>query len=105
MKSYRVNIPASINALIWDQVLYIARDSLDNAIAWEQRLRREISRIGAMPTSFAVDEDASARIGRKVRKMVFERTYLVFCTVSEQNQSVEIVNFRHGARLPKFREA
>jgi len=49
----------------------------------------------------AVDEDASGRAGEMIRKIVFEKTYLIHYRVIDAAAAVEIVNFRHGARLPK----
>lgn len=101
MKNYRLIIPPIVQDQIWQQVLYIARDSIDNALAWEDRLRTEIRQIGSLPTGYAIDQAASVRLGQEVRKMVFEKTYLVFYRVNAKRRSVELLNFRHGARLPR----
>ena len=100
MKRYRVNIPSTVEELIFQQVLYISSDSVQNALRWEQRLRKSIRGIGDIPHGYAIDPAASERSGIQVRKMVFERTYLVFYRVNDQAQVVELVSFRHGARLP-----
>lgn len=99
MKRYRVILPPTVKQQITAQVLYIAQDSVDHALAWEARLRVAIEAIGDMP-GHAEDEDASARLGYTVRKYVFERTYLIHYRVDEAEGVVRIVNFRHGARLP-----
>lgn len=104
MKKYHVIIPPVVQQQIRSQVLYIARDSIDNALAWEDRLRAEISRIGSVPTGYAVDEAASARLGEEVRKLVFEQTYLIHYRVNPKRHVVELLNFRHGARLPRCGE-
>jgi plasmid stabilization system protein ParE len=52
----------------------------------------------------AIDQAASSRIGEQVRKMVFEQTYLVFYRIREANRTIDIINFRHGARLPGANE-
>lgn len=101
MKKYRVIIPPIVQDQIWQHVLYIARDSIDNALAWEDRLRAEIRRIGSLPAGYAIDEAASARLGQEVRKLVFEKTYLIFYRVNAERSRVELLNFRHGARLPR----
>ncbi len=49
----------------------------------------------------AVDEDASDRIGQPLRKMVFERTYLIHYRINPGRATVEVVGFRHRARLPR----
>jgi plasmid stabilization system protein ParE len=101
VKTFRVIIPPIVQEQIRSQVLYIARDSIDNALAWEDRLRTEIMRIGSVPTGYPVDEAATGRLGEEVRKMVFEKTYLVFYRVHTERRAIELLNFRHGARLPR----
>lgn len=101
MKKYRVIISPDVEEQIRAQVLYIARDSIDNALAWEDRLRAQILRLGSLPTGFAIDEGTSARLGEEIHKMVFEKTYLVFYRVNTARRQVELLNFRHGARLPR----
>ncbi len=83
---------------VLDQVLYIAEDSLGNALAWEARLRDAMNVIGDAP-NHAVDEDASDRVGEALRKVVFEGTYLIHYRVS--NTAVEVMWFRHGAMKPR----
>ena len=85
---------------ITEQVFLIARDSIDNALAWESRLRTTIEEIGEIPSQ-AVDEDASDRLGYTVRKAVFEGTYLIHYWLDESAGVVRVINFRHGARLPQ----
>ncbi len=101
MKRYRAIIAPIVQEQIRAQVLYIARDSIDHALAWEDRLRAAIKAMSGLPFGYAVDEAATTRIGVTVRKMVFEQTYLVHYLVNEASGTVEIVNFRHGARLPQ----
>lgn len=105
MKRFTVNTPPVVENLITEQVLYIAEDSIDNALAWEGRLRIAIKAIGDLAQGHAVDQEASDRIGFSVRKMVFERTYLVYYRIDEAAGVVRVINFRHGARLPRAGEA
>jgi plasmid stabilization system protein ParE len=104
VKKYRVLIPQVVQDQIHAQVLYIARDSVNNALAWETRLRAAFKELATLPTRNPVDATASDRIGERVRKMVFERTYLVFYRIRESNRAVDILNFRHGAHLPQAGE-
>lgn len=103
MKRFSVHIPHDVQEQITVQTLHIAQDSVDHALAWEQRLSEAIQDIGNMP-GFAIDEDASARLGYTLRKYVFEGTYLVHFTVDEAAGIVRLVNFRHGTRLPRREE-
>jgi plasmid stabilization system protein ParE len=105
LRKYLVLVPPIVQELIRSQALYIARDSVDRALAWERRLRTAINDLSALPTRYPLDRFASDRIGDSVRKMVFERTYLVFYRVREANRAVDILNLRHGAQLPRADEA
>jgi plasmid stabilization system protein ParE len=100
VKRLTVVIAPVVQDQITAQVLHIAAHSVDNALAWEERLRAAIERIGQVPGS-AVDQDASDRLGVEVRKTVFERTYLIHFQVDGAAGVVRVVNFRHGARLPR----
>jgi plasmid stabilization system protein ParE len=100
VKRLQVNIPPFVQEQIRAQVLYIAHDSIDVALAWEDLLRTAINAIGNVP-GHAVDEDASARLGETIRKTVFEGTYLIHYRVNDATDTIEIVNFRHGTRLPR----
>ena len=89
-----------VQSQIDEQVLYIARDSIDNALAWESRLDDAIRGL-ADTAGYAVDENASDRLGVEVHKLVFEGTYLVHYTLDKPASIVRVINFRHGARLPR----
>jgi plasmid stabilization system protein ParE len=99
VKRLTVNVSQEVEQQIREQVFYIANDSLDNALAWEGRLLSALDHLGEVH-GHSVDEDASRRLGGTVRKMVFEKTYLIHYEVNDAAGVVEIVNFRHGARLP-----
>jgi plasmid stabilization system protein ParE len=100
MKRLRVVVSPSVDYQILDQVIHIAKHSIDNALAWEQRLRKAIRAIGEAPFT-AIDEDATKRLGQEIRRFSFEGTYLIHYRVDEVAEIVEVVNFRHGARLPR----
>ncbi len=51
-----------------------------------------------MPDRNPVDADMTAALNGDVRRLVFERTYLIFYLVDESRQQVTVVAFRHGAR-------
>lgn len=89
---------------ICNHVDFIAVDSMTHAIAWESRLMKSIREIGTMAGSHAMDEDASERIGSRVHKVVFEGTYLIHYVFDREAKAVYIINFRHGARLPRKNE-
>lgn len=85
---------------IREQVAFIARDSPANATAWDRRLRQAIREQGDRPFH-AADHDAAARVGFDVFKLLFERTYYVHYTVDVAASLLVVINFRHGARLPR----
>ncbi len=99
MNRLPVHVPRSVQEQILEQVLFIAEDSIDNALAWEQRLLSALNALGDMH-GHAIDEGASERLGQTLRKVVFERTYLIHYRVDDAAGTVVVVNFRHGARLP-----
>lgn len=103
MKRLPVIIPPKVRDQIREQMLYIARDSIDRALAWKDRVQAAILAIGTMP-GHAIDEDAADRIGETLRKLVSEGTYLIHYRVDEAAATVQIVNIRHGARLPRADE-
>jgi plasmid stabilization system protein ParE len=100
MKSYSVVIPPRVKAEIHEQILYIARDSIDNALAWEDRLEAAILSLRRLPGAHPIDPDVSGRAGYEIRKLVFEKTYLLFYRIDEAAAEVRILRFRHGARTP-----
>lgn len=103
MKSFQVRIPRRVQDQITKQVIYIAEDSIERALAWEARLLAAIKKLSHMP-GFAVDEEASERLGYVVHKLIFEGTYIVHFEIDRRARIVELVNFRHGARRPRQSE-
>jgi plasmid stabilization system protein ParE len=99
VRRYRLWIREKVKKQITDQVEYIARDSIENALKWEERLRVAFEKIAENPR-YAVDEEATRRVGMETRKVVFERTYLIFFVVIEETRTVELIGFRHGYRSP-----
>ena len=73
MKPYKVVLHEFVMDEINQQVIYIAKDSIDNALAWDARLKTAIRALGDAP-GHAIDEDATERLGETVRKYVFEGT-------------------------------
>lgn len=103
MKLRTVLIPRDVQEQIREQVLYMAQDSIDSALLWEDRLMAAIQGLGSM-AGYSLDQPASERVGYPVHKLVFEGTYLIFYHLDEAAGEVHVVNFRHGARLPRGQE-
>jgi plasmid stabilization system protein ParE len=96
---HTVHIPKVVQDQITRQVLFIADDSIDNALAWEARLAAAIDHLDDA-IGFAIDEDAADRLGFEVRRFVFEHHNLIHYRVDSERLAVHIVSFRHAARLP-----
>ena len=95
--SYRVVILPTVENQILDQVLYIAQDSIDNALRWEQELHQRIMGLCELPLAHPTSPPESRAFDREVRKMNFGN-YLIFYRVDEANKAVHILAFMHGAR-------
>jgi plasmid stabilization system protein ParE len=95
-------VPEAEEAIL-RQVLYIAQDSVDNALAWENRLRTAVKGLATFH-GHAIDENTSKKLGYPIQKLIFEGTYLIFYHVDDTAGEVRVVNFRHGARLPLAEE-
>ena len=95
--SYRVIIFPTVENQILDQVLHIAQDSIDNALRWEQDLRKRIMDLDELPRAHPISEPESRALGCEVRKMNFG-DYLVFYRVDDSEQAVYILAFMHGSR-------
>ena len=99
MKSRTVVIPQDVQQQIDEQVIFIAHDSIDNALAWEDRVLAAVKNL-AQFHGHATDREMSADLGYSVRKLVFEGTYLIHYHVDEAAGIVRVVQFRHGMRQP-----
>jgi plasmid stabilization system protein ParE len=101
MKKYRLILPIDVQDEIRGMVRYIGRDSPERAAQWKNRLLACIRSLTSLPLEFAVDRPSSDRMGYDVRKVAFERTYLVFYSVDQSTRTVNVLCVRHGARLPR----
>jgi plasmid stabilization system protein ParE len=100
VKSWTVIVAENVQRQIDEHVFRIAIHSINNALAWEARVRTAVAGLADVP-GYAVDEDASDRVGYEVRKLVFERTYLIHFRRDESTRVIQVLNFRHGAREPR----
>ncbi len=103
MTRLAVDVPAQVKRQIVEIVSFIADDSVGNALAWEARLTAALDGL-ADQHGDPIDEDATARYGRPIRKLVFERTYLVHYRVDVDTAVVYVMNVRHGMRLRRAGE-
>ena len=99
MRSYRVQLSPVVIQQIREQVFYIARVSIDRALQWEDRLQAAVQSLSTTH-GHNVDDAMTRHAGIEVRKLVFEGTYIIHYHVNDCERLVEVLNFRHGARLP-----
>jgi plasmid stabilization system protein ParE len=83
VKQSKLEITEHARDQLRDQVYYIAQDSIDHALAWEDRLFAALKGLADFH-GHAIDADACDRIGGATRKMVFENTYLIHYEVNEK---------------------
>ena len=50
---------------------------------------------------YAVNEEATDRLGYVAHKMVFEHTYPIHYQLDNTTGQFYVIGFRHGARLPR----
>ena len=80
--------------------LHIARHWVGNALARAARLDGAVHGLPDTPI-MPVDPDASNRMSRTARKLVFEKTCLVHCWMDDPANTVRVIGFRHGGRVPR----
>lgn len=95
--SYRVALLPVVDNQILDHALYIADDSIDRALQWEQSLRQRILSLGDLPNAHPISDAESRAFGRDIRKANFG-DHLIFYRVDEVQKTVYILTFLHGAR-------
>lgn len=101
MTRYTVELTDEAWAAIETQVRYIAvdRQAPENAARWSNRLLKAIDELETLPRRHPVNDAQTAEHGVEIRRMVFEKTYLIFYTLDEDTRRVVVVSFRHGARM------
>lgn len=95
--SYRVVIPASVQNAILENALFIAEDSVEQALKWEAELRSQILSLGDAPQAFRIDEKLTSRVGYEIRRRPLGN-YLIFYHVDTGKRTVVIERFRHAAQ-------
>lgn len=95
--SYAVILLPVVENQILDQATYIAEDSIDRALQWEQSLRERILSLGDLPNAHPISEPESRAFGRDIRKTNFG-DYLIFYRVDDAEQVVYVLAFMHGGQ-------
>lgn len=89
--AFRERIKAQVDYLLAERV---SDDIISN---WYDRLLLLLDSLDDLPKRFPVDERMSEETGLLTRKLNFGN-YLVFYTVDEENRTVHVVDFMHGAK-------
>ena len=103
-RRYRVQVVPAAIAAIEEQFLYI-RDEQHSpleAARWLSRVWTAIDGLEFLPGRFLFAPENDYRT-YEVRRVVLDNHLLLF-TIDEAQQTVYILNLRHGARLPRPEE-
>lgn len=100
MKKYKIEIVDSAVAEIENYVYYIARDSVQNALNWQQEVEAKIYSLDTLPTRCAIAEE-SRYFDFEVRQLVIGNYRALFRI---ENDVVQILHFRHGSMNRKLNE-
>ena len=103
MTPYAVHFTDEAWESIQAQVRYVAIDNNapENAARWLARLVETVDALQQMPGRHGLDEYQTQIHDIDVRRLIFERTYLLYYTIDEDHGRVNIVSFRHGAKESK----
>ena len=89
--AFRERIKAHVDYLLAERV---SDQTISN---WYDRLLLLLDSLDDLPKRFPVDERVSEETGTLSRKLNFGE-YLIFYTVDDENRTVHVVDFMHGAR-------
>jgi len=102
--SYRVLITAPARAKILEQGRYIAvdRQAPLNAARWLERVFDAADTLADFPRRCALAPENDFR-DYEIRRLLVGDYFLLF-TIVEEDQTVWVIGFRHGSRLPRANE-
>lgn len=97
---YRVLYSPHVLANIREHVRYLIKEQKVSPATiqrWYAPLFERIESLHKMPRLYAVDETATKRHGYEVHKLTYKK-YVVYYTVNDDKQVVELIAFMHGAK-------
>jgi plasmid stabilization system protein ParE len=99
--AYQVIISPAASAEIEAQVHYIAfeKQMPETAARWNDRVHRAIATLSYFPLRHEFAPENSYR-SYDIRRLIIGN-YLALYTIDEAKQTVHVIGFRHGARLPR----
>lgn len=100
MKCHVVNVAKSATLAIYEYAQMIQTDKPIAAAQWLERLWDQIRSLETFPHRNPVSEQESRPLGFEVRKIPFGN-YLPLYRIDEDKERVEVIRFRHAARLPE----
>jgi len=98
--TYQVVHTPEVAARIAEQIAHLQRERVDvqTIDAWLTGLLDQIASLNEWPHRSPIAQVESAARGIEIRKMNFG-DYVVFYRVDDSSQAVEVLSFRHSARL------
>jgi plasmid stabilization system protein ParE len=101
MRRFRVEVTNHAAESIDEYRRYIAEQSGSPKVAsnWTDAVYNKIDLLRYMPTRFAIASEG-ARCSYKVRRLLIGK-YIALYHVDENTETVHVLAFRHGARLPR----
>ncbi len=96
---YRVVYTERFHERVDDHVNYLLAEhvSVETITSWYDGLYALIDGLDEIPKRFPVDEHVSNETGKLTRKLNYGQ-YLVFYAVDDEAQTVQVIEFMHGAR-------
>ncbi|MGB0766325.1 MAG: type II toxin-antitoxin system RelE/ParE family toxin [Phycisphaeraceae bacterium] len=97
--NYRVVYTERFQERVNNHVDYLLaeRVSIETITAWYDRMYELLDSLDEIPKRFPVDEHVSNETGSLTRKLNYGK-YVVLYTVDDDDRTVQIIEFIHGAR-------
>lgn len=96
---FTVRIAAEAEQAILEQAQFIAVDKPQAAENWLQEIYDEIDKLESMPRRHPASLELSTALGCDIRRLIVGE-YLLFFRVDDEQQTVDVLRFRHGAQRP-----
>lgn len=97
--NYRVVYTERFHERVNEHVNYLLAEhvSTETIMAWYDRLYELLDGLDEIPKRFPVDEHVSNETGSLTRKVNYSQ-YLVLYMVDDEDRTVQIIEFIHGAK-------
>lgn len=101
MSKYRVLYTDTVIQALDKQIEYMKDEMVDEKVisSWMNRLLDSVDSLESFPNRCPIAEKESEIKGFTIRKLIFG-DYITCFQVNEKQKCVEVLSFRHGAKLP-----